>query len=322
MTAKYALLAQLVLFSVVILVTTFVYLPGNSMFMQELQNTGHTFVFGITALISIHWLRRSSGKENSQPLYHYIMVLALCLFAGAAVEFLQIFTASDADINDVIRDAAGIVACLGFYAIFDKGLMSKLRERRKIAKTGVALVSSLVLISALYPLVRVTMVYIEREAAFPVLVDFSSGWWRNFIAAEHAQINIVAAPVQWREMPGKPVARITLLVGPYPGLELIEPQPDWSGYSNLNFKVFSENPASMLLTIRVHDKKHNQLYNDRFNHAFTVRHGENLVKIPLAEIRTAPKNREMDMKEIAGMMLFTGRLKQPENIYISNIRLN
>lgn len=322
MIVKSKLIPQLALFAVVILVTTFGYLPGDSMFMQELQNTGHTFVFGLTALISIKWLRQSSGRENLQPLYQYLLVLSLCLFAGIAVEFLQIFTGSDADIDDVIRDAAGIVACLGFFSVFDKGLMATIRDHGKTVKTGVALVSSMVLISALYPLARVAIVSVEREAAFPVVVDFSSGWWRSFVATDHAQISIVPAPDEWREMSGKPVARVTLDRGLYPGIKVVEPQPDWSGYDYLNFTVFSDNSAAMILTIRVHDKRHNQRYSDRFNRAITVRRGENTVKIPLADIRTAPANREMDMKEIAELMLFTGRLKTSESFYISNIWLN
>jgi len=76
------------------------------------------------------------------------------------------------------------------------------------------------------------------------------------------------------------------------------------------------------LVIRIHDSKHNQQYNDRFNRGIDIKQGENRVRIPLENIRTSPAFRDLNMKEIAGMILFAANIEQPVDFYISNIWLD
>jgi len=133
---------------------------------------------------------------------------------------------------------------------------------------------------------------------------------------------VVPAPNIWPQQLGKSVLLVTLYQKQYPGLDIEEPQPDLTGYAYLKLKIFSPDPNEVALTIRIHDKTHNQQYNDRFNQSFRVNQGENVIKIALESVRIAPVHREMNMKEIAGMILFASKPEKPLSFYISSIWLD
>ena len=319
---KYYLLLQLIFFIPLILAMTFIDLPGNTKFLQELQNTGHTFAFGFAALFSLRLLRRANWIKSKSAWHQYIVVFCLCLFAGITVELLQLLTHRDADINDVVRDIAGIIAFLGFYSLIDRAIISPFRDNKTILLTSVAFTSIVMLVLALFPLSRLTYVYYQRHQAFPMLVDFESRWFNDFVTTTHAELAVVAAPDEWDQESGRSVARITLHQAKYPGFDFEEPPPDWSGFSNLNFKIFLTSPDEMALVIRIHDREHNQQQNDRFNHRIHIKHGENVVRIALESIRTAPAHRNMNMKEIAGVILFAVQPEKPLVFYLGNIWLD
>ena len=93
--------------------------------------------------------------------------------------------------------------------------------------------------------------------------------------------------------------------GPWPGVSLHEPVPDWSGYRTLLIDV--ENPGAVKLefTVRVHDRGHWQNYSDRFNRHFELAAGERrTLRIDLGEVARAPKGRVMDMHQISNIALF------------------
>jgi hypothetical protein len=316
---KYHLLLLSVFYLLLILAVTFIGLPGNTKLMGEIQNTGHTFAFGFCAVITLTLLRRATGINRQKALSQYTVVFCLSLIAGIAVELLQWATHRDAEISDVVRDIGGIVAFLGFYSLID-GKITGIHKTK--IKTGVAFASVTVLILALLPLTRLTLDYYQRQQAFPVLVDFKAGWFNDFVTTLHAILEPVAAPEDWIQESGKQVAKITLLPAKYPGLHVEEPSPDWTGYSHLNFRIFSANPDDLTLFIRIHDREHNHRYNDRFNHRIHIKPGDNNVRIGLQSIRTAPVNRQMNMKEIAGVILFTAQPQKPLQFYLSDIWLD
>ncbi|MCI0504726.1 MAG: VanZ family protein [Gammaproteobacteria bacterium] len=301
---------------------TFLSLPGDTRFSGELQNTAHTFAFGIAALISLKLLRSASQKNTHSALFQYLTVFVLCLIAGILVELLQLLTYSDADIYDVVRDAAGIVAFLAFYFYFDTSVTAKSAKNVTALRMLAIAVGATVMMAALLPLAGMSYAYYQRYHAYPVLLDFESGWFKNFIATCDSEIAVVAAPEQWANESGKSVAMVTLHQAQNPGLEFQEPQSDWTGYTHLNFKIYSMSPDPFRLTIRVHDKQHNQQYNDRYNHGINISQGENIVRIPLEDIQSAPAGRKMSMMEIAGIILFAAQLDKTANIFLSNIWLD
>lgn len=71
------------------------------------------------------------------------------------------------------------------------------------------------------------------------------------------------------------LVRLELFPVQYPGMEIWEPSPDWTGYLQLRFSVLSVSETDMRLAFRIQDLAHNQLYEDRFNRAFDLHPGMN-----------------------------------------------
>lgn len=315
------LLPLLIFLVLLILAVTFIDLPGNTKFVQELQNTGHTFVFGVAALFSLKLLRSTKGFNSRSVWRQYLIVFWLCLFSGIIVELLQLAIHRDADMIDVVRDIAGIVAFLGFYSLVDRTITARFKENKATVLSG-ALIGLIALSLALFPISRLTYVYYQRYQAYPIIMDFNSGWFNDFVSTQDAKLVVVAAPDDWIQESGKSVAAITLQPTQYPGFHIDEPASDWAGYSYLNFKIFSTNPNEATLVIRIHDRPHNQQFNDRFNRRIKIRHGENVFRVDLKSVQNAPTQREMNMKVIAGVELFAVEPREPLKFYLSNIWLD
>jgi hypothetical protein len=299
----------LAFFALLILAMTFITLPGHTILADELQNSGHTLVFGVSALISLRLLRTATWIKRCRAGYQYLAVFVLCLVAGIAVELLQSVT-------------GGIIAFLGFYALIDKEITASLKGNKRQVLTSAALISVLVLGLALYPLSRLVYFYYERHEAFPVIIDFSAAWFNDFVSTNNAELVVVTAPEDWTQEAGKSVARIILKPAKYPGFHIDEPEPDWTGYSNLNLKIFSKKRNEFTLVIRIHDRQHNQQFNDRFNYRLNIKPGQNIVRIGLQSVLAAPAHREMNMQEIAGVVLFAVEPKKPLEFYLSDIWLD
>jgi VanZ family protein len=306
----------------VVFATTFVDLPGNTKLIRELQNTGHTFAFGILAFVLLKVLRGFDSFENLNGKYQYIFIFVICLFAGILIELFQLYVHRDADVFDVARDVAGIIAFLGANTLADKNLITYKKTTGKKLKIIGVTVSVVVLILALLPLARLTIIYIQRYQSFPVLADFKSGWINEFLTPNHSDLKIVNAPDDWMGKTREMVARIILYPAQYPGLEFYEPQPDWTGYTNLNFKIFSRHSVPISLILRIHDIKHNNQYTDRFNRTISIKPGETTVRIPLTEIKSAPERREMEMSQIDGLIVFVAQLDKTVKFYLGNIWLD
>jgi hypothetical protein len=61
----------------------------------------------------------------------------------------------------------------------------------------------------------------------------------------------------------------------------------------------------LTLTLRVHDKAHDNRAADRFNRRFTLgAHERRVLAFPIAEVARSPTGRDMDMSRIATVILF------------------
>jgi len=303
----------------IILAVSFIDIPGDTKLISEIQNTGHTIIFGVLSVFIVKQYRVFVSSKSSNLLLQYFVAFCICIFAGIAIELIQLVTHRDADIYDVVRDIAGIVAFLGFYSVYDR---QKISGAWSIWRMVITISLSLaIFILSLIPITQLSIKYYQRDRAFPVLVDFTSPWSSAFVFARDAELQLVDAPPDWIQAPGKSVAKLTFFPAHYPGLTFEEPQPDWTGYSFLSFNIFSADSEPLKLYIRVHDTRHNQAFDDRFNHQIIISPGNNPVRISLEDIRNAPKGRKMDMKNISGVIIFCSNLQSAESLYLSNLRL-
>jgi hypothetical protein len=312
---RHKFIVSLLFYSAVVLFVPgilFMRLPGDSMLWREFQNAGHTPLFGLVALVILFGLRVYIPAARDRPLYGYLVSAVVSLGIGVMSEFGQLLTDRDPSVYDVLRDLVGIIAGLGITAGIDprmKPLWGKLRWE---LQPGTVILSCILFAASLFPLVRLAIASIQRNEAFPVIIDFEAGWSKPFLQLQHAVLGSVTE---------NQLSQLVLKPARYPGVSMVEPCPDWSAFESLTFVIHSTQSLPFQLVLRIHDKLHNQDHADRFNRTLIVRHGENRFRIPLAEIRNAPAGREMDMARITGLTLFAVDTVQPVNFYIGPLRL-
>ena len=262
--------------------------PAESLWSREAFNAGHTILFAVLAFVIFYQVKEKRHFSNVFMVYFVTFLLGM-LF-GALVELLQSFVHREASLNDYYRDGFGLIAGLCLVAVYD---LKEIRYR-KPAVVLLMMTSAGFILLGMSSLVQLSWHYLERRDAFPVLMDFDSGWSTSFVRDNR---------------------------GRYTGINIIELEPDWAGYHSLRMDVFSAGEETILLTLRVHDDKHNQDFTDRFNVKLWIRPGLNQIKIPLDDIANGPVHRQLDLENIAGIGLFTLKKDEYDKLDIGRISL-
>ena len=178
---------------------------------------------------------------------------------------------------------------------------------------------------SLFPLSHLASAYVQRDEVFPVIIDFQAGWAKSFLRFNQTLVTqveaseLLASGVNIADK--RHVSQLTITPGSYPGVSVIEPYPDWSAYKTLRLEIHSSQAQAFDLVLRIHDGLHNNDYSDRFNRPLKLMPGRNMFRIPLDEIQRAPAARDMDMRQIAGIMLFAVDLDSPVKFYPITLRL-
>jgi len=313
---------------VLVVVITAVDLPGQSLLWREWQNTGHTLIFSVLALLLLPVLQSHFTQIESQNDLHrngnkvkaYVLTIVVLAITGIAIELVQSILGRDAEILDIVRDVAGILVSLCGYAIVDPQL--KLGTNQHITKFVLATASFIIGVLALTPAATLSFEYYARYRCFPVIMNFDSDCGTYFVSTHHADLAKVTTPGGWRGQRSSHVAKITLHHAHFPGVEIVEPPPDWSHYRQLNIELFSEQLEPFLMVVRINDEKHNNELLDRFNRKIKVDPGDNKIQISLDQIKTAPKGREMNMHAIKGMIIFMAGPQQEYQFYLGPIWLD
>ena len=87
-----------------------------------------------------------------------------------------------------------------------------------------------------------------------------------------------------------------------------------------------ENPESddLSVNIRVDDREHQhgeQRFGDRFNRKVDLAPGIQTIRIALTAIKHAPDQRQMNMAEIVGLIIFATRQESGRRFVLHEIRL-
>jgi len=207
----------------------------------------------------------------------------------------------------VFADCVGVVLALGLYALF---------HRRRSLGVGTRIVILFILLACtatwIAPLVSMARAYLHRDGQFPVLASFDSRMERFWIVSfgVRQEIHDGALDVEFD-------------ADQFPGISFHEPVPDWHSYKALVLDV--ENPGSEVLHlgVRVHDAGHGREFADRFNRRFEIAAGERRqLRIPLDEIQRGPRNRLMNMEQIANVAVFRTRGAGSTQMRLHSMRLD
>lgn len=285
--------------------------PGRTLGIRTLHDFAHGPIFGGIAVLLLLCIR---GDERLQVLrlsMQYLLAFIAAVALGGLTELAQIPAARDASWFDFRSDALGAAAFLGIAAAIDGRLRSPIR--------AVAVLSGVVLLGIhSTPLATAAGEYLRRDRAFPVLLDFTRQLDPYFLGPQQAQIELRALPSAWARQPGESALRVRFGAGPWPGVDVAEPSPDWRGYKSLLLDVTNATDSGLVFVLRVHDVHHNDEYDDRFNRVLTVSpRTRSVLRVPIADIEVAPRGRSMDLAQMADFMLFRADAATASEMWIS-----
>jgi hypothetical protein len=292
-----------------VIITNLPFKP-DSRLAGAIQNFGHAPLFGVASILIARMFRRSSAGGFK----HYWLALGYVILLGAATELIQRMLGGDAEWQDIATDLAGAAAFLAVYW----GFTTAATKAWRLAAMGAA---AFILALAAIPLVNDVETTRQRNLSFPLLVDFNSERASQFCTPRNASLAVIPAPDSLGLPQGMRMAKITFKPAQYPGFAINEPYPDWTGYKELRFLVYSELEAQKSLVIRIHDAHHNNQTADRYNAPLAVKPGLNQIRISLQDVEMAPKGRRMDMRAIRSLVIFAVSPSKPFALFLGDIRL-
>lgn len=270
-------------------------LPSHPLILGVLNNFAHAPVFGAFAVVVLILLRRHSSLP---ALAGYLAVLLIALAAGGAVELIQSQLGRAAEWRDLRSDALGAIAGLAIHAALAGGTA----WRRWLA-IAIAIVAAA---PVAWPVAQASQAYLVRWRKFPAIVQGLEPADRYFVHVRGADAVSAELPAAWARAGDPPSLRVRIAGGSWPGIDHVEPQPDWSGYSLLRLDLTNPNDLPLILTLRVHDRSHDNRAADRFNRSFELApRSRTVLVVPLREIAEAPDGRMLDLSSVAGLILFT-----------------
>jgi VanZ family protein len=282
--------------------------PGgeSGRLFQAAWQVGHILCFALWAFLYVFWRRAGTFVRL------LVEALLLTLFCGGATELIQARIGRTGDWADLVADLLGCVMGVLVYCSFWR----RASGRRLLP---VQLLVLLFLLWSLVPLGKVVADEIVAAHQFPLLSGFEtplessrwSGSAARFVDHRYA-------------FSGEASLCVQLTTQLYSGLGLRDFVSDWSAYRYLSLQVYNPETEPLQLYLRVHDRLHSEsqyAYSDRYNTSFKLHQGWNQLLVPLAKVVVAPRTRQLDLAQIAGMGIFVGQLEHSRQIYLDEVQL-
>lgn len=154
--------------------------------------------------------------------------------------------------------------------------------------------------------------YLKRASLVPQLIQPDSALSRHFLTASEAHF-VAASDGSLRVQPDR---------GRWPGLSLEEVWPDWRAYSTLVIDLSNTHTQAFCILVRIDDRRSDPKYGDRYNQQFELpASSRRVIRIPVAEIESAPTGSKLDLAHIQRITLFEDGSLPTGIFYLNSLRL-
>lgn len=314
MRAAAALAAVAALLSLLL----FVSVPGQGHWHDVTLDATHGPIFAVVAVLLV-WMHPLDARSDGRA---HVNAFFVAVGLGILVEILQTLARRPGSPFDVMTDAAGAAAGLGLWALVERRRSGEAARKAvggswwplAIALTGITLVA--------WPPLQAARAYAARSSAFPTLAEFRSSPDLAFVTADGRDVGIVDLPAPWAGQLGERALRLGFDARHAPAVQIVEPNPDWRGYSVIGVDLTNAADAEVRLTLRIHDATHDWSHEDRLNLPVVLApRTRTTVRVALSQVQAAPASRQMDLGRIANVMLFGRPAERPGEIYVSRLWL-
>lgn len=309
-----ALLLSLFCFAAAALAVIFVHLiniPAHSRAAQVIENGLHAPGFGIVAVVSYVVLRRSFAAGPA-----LLLTAAFSIGLAFVSEFAQYFGARDASVGDLVADLLGIAGFLALALLVDRDVRRYLSTASSVL---LGLFGALAFTASVHPVLYGASILFNRSQALPSIASFDSDWERDiFRPLNYAPMQVINSSDDWPVVGGKLVS-VDLHGIEYAGL-IVDAYPDWRGYAALEFVAAVRGVPELRAEIRIHDARHNDNWDDRYNGDVYLTSLPRRFEVPLEDIRNGA-SREIDMARLVKIVIYARNAPPGAQLLVDNFRL-
>lgn len=300
----------------------FAQVPGEDLWAAELTDFGHGPAFAVLTLLLFKMLRARSTRQLP-VLAEYAAVVVMALALGAIVELLQGMIGRDESIDDLLRDAQGTLAAVGFLVMLDPKLHGSGAFRPvRLAGLLLGLAGTAMLV---WPPIMCGLAHLDRNRSFPTLADFDRPTSLHFVHP------LGGATIRWQKLPpafaghaGQTHAlRVDTTGRSWWGLMLREPLPDWRHYQRLAVTIANPSRQALTLELRVHDREANEDSDAPFTSILEIPPLSWRTDIvPLAGMTSNSEGAGIDLAHVRSLMLARkGADHRATEFYLVRLRL-
>lgn len=278
-------------------------LPQRPHYLALLNDAGHAPVFGALAWVFLALADRRLAEWPAAG--RYLAAFCAAVAAGALVEVVQSFMERESSLGDLLMDAAGAGGVLCGVALW----RGRTPPARRSAIGSASLIAGIAVAATIVaaPLVHGAAAYARRGDWFPVIASFETTSDLHFVAPINAELERIALPPAFAEVPDEPALKVAFTGSSYPGVQVWETEPDWRGYRVLRVDVVNPADAPLRLGLRIEDAVHNQDYDDRFNFSADIpAASRQVLSISVDDIASGPRHRQLDLGTVARLAVFEG----------------
>ena len=292
--------------------------PVNGRIWSEVFNLAHApaFFFSVAFASAIIHPEAAGLPGDYKPLLRMtwtrlISIAALAMTLGLLGELAQSFVGRSASIHDVLANTFGIAAgCLWIVGYLVSA--GKLLFR---------CVSVIVVVAASFnPIMEINEAQ-EQRAEFPLLASFERA--RELNAWELQGVSVQQTS-DWAT-DGKKSLRVIPRSNEFPGIVMQWVPEDWSDQTSLHLDLHNASTNQQELVLKIADKLHADSGfpdGDRFEREIIIPGGDTVhIESSLEAVKTAPENREMDLRQIELLQIFSLNGVEAGSFEIDNIRL-
>ncbi len=275
--------------------------PLNNPLLKELHEASHALLFfgvGGILLLLVKW------RTHWGPWRCVASVVVVCLALGAGIEWIQPFLGRHRTWLDMERNALGVIAAGGVFL----ALQSNMTWRSRVGAAALAVAALVWSGNQVFPWLKAQYL---RNKQFPVIMDFDHDALLPYVEnVAGGKLHIGPAPRSWID--GHKNAAQAFMPGraQWPGIRILSPYPDWSGYRQLKFDIFFNGPPAEI-AINIYTAQRGR--KPWAYKLFHLREGTNRLSVNLPHSET--------VASVTDFLVYSKTRNRDLTVYVDNLRL-